>query len=123
MSVEASGPRPANVVTYAPIIEEEEDIPEEELDEEVEAEVQSGSTAEHEEREGGRRRRRRRRGRRGHREDRPEPVDGEAGDAGEALAQAHEEDTDHAEDGEAAMSDGHTDEGGEAKPTPRQPDS
>src|SRR3546814_3726176 len=48
MSVEASGPRPANVVTYAPIIEEEEDIPEEELDEEVEAEVQSGSTAEHE---------------------------------------------------------------------------
>ena len=91
MSVEASGPRPANVVTYAPIVDEEEEIIEEDLDEEVEAEIEQereGRHGEREEREGGRRRRRRRRGRRGHRDDRPEHAEQEGGDAVEASGEA-----------------------------------
>ncbi|MBK5263650.1 MAG: Rne/Rng family ribonuclease, partial [Alphaproteobacteria bacterium] len=89
MSVEASGPRPANVVTFAPILieEEDEDILDDEMDEEIEAEIANESTTEHKEREegeGGSRRRRRRRGRRGRRDERPDQAGGET-----AEDQAH----------------------------------
>ncbi|WP_336967982.1 Rne/Rng family ribonuclease [Sphingobium aromaticiconvertens] len=81
MSVEASGPRPERVVTYAPMVEDDDDLDipedEDELEEEAEEEAQQSSErGDHpergergEDREGGRRRRRRRRGRRGNRED------------------------------------------------------
>ncbi|EZP73468.1 Ribonuclease E [Sphingomonas paucimobilis] len=73
MSVEASGPRPERVVSYAPLVEEEDDLEiAEELDEEEIEEIESereerGERGE--EREGGRRRRRRRRRRGGQREE------------------------------------------------------
>ncbi|PZU58079.1 MAG: ribonuclease E/G [Sphingobium sp.] len=105
MSVEASGPRPTQVVTYAPIVEEDDsDLPEEEFDEEEAEETEAaerGDRAErgegrgegrHEDGEGGRRRRRRRRGRRGRRED------------GEGQAEAGAEDG--VEDGEGIEDDG-----------------
>ncbi|EQB32855.1 hypothetical protein M529_07395 [Sphingobium ummariense RL-3] len=70
MSVEASGPRPERVVTYAPLAQEEDDadLPEEEEEEEAEEAATAESAREDrsergEEREGGRRRNRR--GRRG----------------------------------------------------------
>jgi ribonuclease E len=112
MSVEASGPRPANVVTYAPIVDEEEDIIEEDLDEEVEAEIEQEREEKHgerEEREGGRRRRRRRRGRRGHREDRPEHA--EAGDAAEAAEAGEEREFAEAEAGDGAEDSGEGEDG------------
>ena len=71
MSVEASGPRPERVVTYAPLVEDDDDIDVvEELDEEEIEEVEAATEREDrgdrgEEREGGRRRRRRRRRRGG----------------------------------------------------------
>ncbi|NIJ17445.1 Rne/Rng family ribonuclease [Sphingobium vermicomposti] len=71
MSVEASGPRPERVVTYAPLVEDDDDIDVvEELDEEEIEEVEAAAEREDrsdrgEEREGGRRRRRRRRRRGG----------------------------------------------------------
>ncbi|CAN5472105.1 hypothetical protein BH10PSE12_BH10PSE12_16240 [soil metagenome] len=78
MSVEAAGPRPTQVVTYAPIVDDEDDndLPEEEADEdEIEAEEEAevaeaseSSEARGEDRDSGRRRRRRRRGRRVRRE-------------------------------------------------------
>uniref|UniRef100_UPI000B0F50EE Rne/Rng family ribonuclease n=1 Tax=Sphingobium phenoxybenzoativorans TaxID=1592790 RepID=UPI000B0F50EE len=111
MSVEASGPRPTQVVTYAPIVEEDDDLDllEEELDEEEEAEEASEESERRDSRseedrdgEGGRRgRRRRRRGRRNRRdgeqgegastEGGAEAADGEGeGDAGELDAEAGE---------------------------------
>ena len=75
MSVEASGPRPERVVTYAPLAEEEDDLDliEEEEEEEAEEENLASKPEERaergEDREGGRRRRRRRRRRGGQRED------------------------------------------------------
>ena len=76
MSVEASGPRPERVVTYAPLVEDEDDLHiVEELDDEEIEEVEAASHEERgdrgEDREGGRRRRRRRRRRGGQR--RPGP--------------------------------------------------
>ena len=86
MSVEASGPRPERVVTYAPLVEEEDDLDiVEELEEEEIEEVEAAEREERgdrgEDREGGRRRRRRRRRRGGQREDDRGPVDAEAGEA------------------------------------------
>ncbi|MCF8708151.1 Rne/Rng family ribonuclease [Rhizorhapis sp. SPR117] len=102
MSVEASGPRPANIVTFAPIVEEEEeDILDEEVDEEIEAEIANETTAERKEREegeGGSRRRRRRRGRRGRRDERPEQTDGET-----TEGQAHAVSAEMAEDAGTAQ--------------------
>ncbi|MBB4640435.1 ribonuclease E [Rhizorhapis suberifaciens] len=93
MSVEATGPRPANVVTYAPIIEDEEEVVEDELDEEVEAEIEQEHAAqrgEREDHEGGRRRRRRRRGRKGRREDAPAHADQEGAAQTEAVEDTEE---------------------------------
>jgi ribonuclease E len=118
MSVEASGPRPTQVVTYAPIVEEEDDfdLPEEELDEEEEAEEASEESERREPRgegdrdgDGARRgRRRRRRGRRNRRDDEhgegapAESADGEAeGDAEELETEAGE-----AEQGEVTAEEG-----------------
>ncbi len=110
MSVEASGPRPERVVTYAPMIEDDDDldIPEDEDDiEETEEPVErepraerSERTEQGEEREGGRRRRRRRRGRRGPREDgQAEEGLGEEGAAGEGRESEAEGDFAEEEDG------------------------
>ena len=99
MSVEASGPRPERVVTYAPLVEDDDDLDVvEELDEEEIEEVESASERQErddrgdrgEEREGGRRRRRRRRRRGG--SDRAE---------GEGEHDVQAEDAEPAEEGEA----------------------
>ncbi|WP_237751564.1 ribonuclease E/G [Sphingobium sp. DC-2] len=103
MSVEASGPRPERVVSYAPLVEEEDDLEiAEELDEEEIEEIESereerGERGE--EREGGRRRRRRRRRRGGQREEGRAEGEGEGeseqdADSSEApeLAEGEEED-------------------------------
>ena len=97
MSVEASGPRPERVVTYAPLPEDDDDLDviEEEEEEEVEeAEVEAESDREgrgqggergDEDRDGNRRRRRRRRRRGGQRDDqRPEGGEEEAADNGDS---------------------------------------
>ena len=106
MSVEASGPRPERVVTYAPMVEDDDDLDiaeeEEELEEEAEEEAEQSSERENrpergEDREGSRRRRRRRRGRRGHREDGGEEGQGEArtdADHGDAEDEAGEGEAD-----------------------------
>ncbi|MDZ7895191.1 MAG: ribonuclease E/G [Sphingobium sp.] len=112
MSVEASGPRPTQVVTYEPIVEpEDDDLPlEDELDEieeaEAEAEAERGDEGD---RDGSRKRRRRRRNRRGRRgEDR----EGAAAEGGEAVADAEagDEEAGAAEDvaaeGEAPAEEG-----------------
>ncbi|MDX3901713.1 MAG: ribonuclease E/G [Sphingobium sp.] len=93
MSVEASGPRPERVVSYAPLatedddldlIEDEEEEVEDEVEEQAEREERSEGRGERdEEREGGRRRRRRRRGRRGNREEGQEDGPREQAEAGE----------------------------------------
>ncbi|GLV22059.1 hypothetical protein TomMM35A_19120 [Sphingobium sp. TomMM35A] len=94
MSVEASGPRPERVVTYAPLVEDEDDLDiVEELDDEEIEEVEAAERDERgdrgEDREGGRRRRRRRRRRGGQRDDHH----GE-GQAEAAAAPAEEADED-----------------------------
>ncbi|HEX7820783.1 MAG TPA: ribonuclease E/G [Sphingobium sp.] len=116
MSVEAAGPRPTQVVTYAPIVEEpeedevyEEDEAEEEEEAEEEAEEARGERGErtpanNADRDGARKRKRRRRGRRGRRDGEPGEGDadadaenGEAGDdagfdeEGEASGEAESE--------------------------------
>ena len=102
MSVEASGPRPERVVSYAPLVEEEDDldIVEELEDEEIE-EVEAAEREERgdrgEDRDGGRRRRRRRRRRGGQRDDHH----GE-GQADAAAASADEADEDAEVAGEGA---------------------
>ncbi|NWK96898.1 ribonuclease E/G [Sphingobium lactosutens] len=114
MSVEASGPRPERVVSYAPLAEEEDDadLPEEE-EEEEEAEVEEVEEAAEreargdrgEDRDGGRRRRRRRRRRGGQREEnRADGSTEEEGEDGED-AEAVESDEDVAEEGEAVVAD------------------
>ncbi|WP_254913777.1 Rne/Rng family ribonuclease [Sphingobium sp. Z007] len=105
MSVEASGPRPERVVSYAPLPEEDDDLDvieeeEEEEVEEAEAEVETereeradrGERAD-EDRDGGRRRRRRRRRRGGQRDEaRPgEGAEDEAGDNGDAESEDEDE--------------------------------
>ncbi|HZV18902.1 MAG TPA: ribonuclease E/G [Sphingobium sp.] len=108
MSVEASGPRPAVQVAFAPIIDDSdtesyaEDI-EDEDEEESAAEDEAGGD---DDQDGGRRRKRRRRGRRGRRDNETsaEVEDGEA--AAEAADEAGGEDADegaqaHADGGEA----------------------
>ncbi len=103
MSVEASGPRPERVVTYAPLVEDDDDIdlPEDEDDiEEVEdaqgsAEREERGDRGDEEREGGRRRRRRRR-RRGGQRDEPRDAGSEA-EAGDAES-GDDTDTDEGEE-------------------------
>lgn len=104
MSVEASGPRPERVVTYAPLPEEDDDLDviEEEEEEEVEeAEAEAESDREEraprgergdEDRDGGRRRRRRRRRRGGQRDE----------NAVEGAEEAAEQAEDEAEDAEQA---------------------
>ncbi|WP_311268923.1 ribonuclease E/G [Sphingobium sp. WCS2017Hpa-17] len=104
MSVEASGPRPERVVTYAPLPEEDDDLDviEEEEEEEVEeAEAEAESEREEraprgergdEDRDGGRRRRRRRRRRGGQRDE----------NAVEGAEEAAEQAEDEAEDAEQA---------------------
>ncbi|ANI78294.1 Rne/Rng family ribonuclease [Sphingobium sp. EP60837] len=96
MSVEASGPRPERVVTYAPLVEEEDDLDiVEELEEEEIEEVEAAERDERgdrgEDREGGRRRRRRRRRRGGQREE--HRAEGEA----EAAAEGESEEGEDAE--------------------------
>ena len=100
MSVEASGPRPERVVSYAPLVEQDDDLDiVEELEEEEIEEVEAAAGREErgergEEREGGRRRRRRRRRRGGPREDTHAD--------GEVQVEAGEDEADTAgEEGEA----------------------
>jgi ribonuclease E len=129
MSVEASGPRPERVVTYAPMVEDDDDLDipedEDELEEEAEEEVEQASeraerperSERSEDREGGRRRRRRRRGRRGNREDGGEEGQGEA--RTDAVDQGEDEDeAGEAETGTEAGVEGErteTVEGGEGE--------
>ncbi|QPI74389.1 ribonuclease E/G [Sphingobium sp. Cam5-1] len=94
MSVEASGPRPERVVSYAPIVEEEDDLDiVEELEEEEIEEVEAAEREERgdrgEDREGGRRRRRRRRRRGGQRDD--HHAEGEAEATGAPVDETGEE--------------------------------
>jgi ribonuclease E len=101
MSVEASGPRPERVVTYAPLVEEEDDLDiVEELEEEEIEEAEAVDREERgdrgEDREGGRRRRRRRRRRGGQRDEHRAEGEAEAaaedeGDAGEEAEPAGED--------------------------------
>ncbi|KQM97896.1 ribonuclease [Sphingobium sp. Leaf26] len=107
MSVEANGPRPERVVSYAPLPEEDDDLDviEEEEEEEVEeAEAEAESEREErgprgergdEDRDGGRRRRRRRRRRGGQRDE-------NGAEGGEEAADLADGETDDAEDAEAA---------------------
>ncbi|MES1984067.1 MAG: ribonuclease E/G [Pseudomonadota bacterium] len=117
MSVEASGPKPTHVVTFSPIIEEDDDdLPEEEdeIEEEIEAEEAEErapregrgerSQPAGEEGEGGRRRRRRRRRRGGRRDEEGNEIPGsEASEGGSDDAAASD---DQAENGELDASDG-----------------
>ncbi len=123
MSVEASGPRPERVVTYAPLAEEEDDIdlPEEEEEEEeleeAEAAAEREERGDREDRDGGRRRRRRRRRRGGQRDDSreagAEAEDSDAGDDADVDAsdEGADEDT-AAEASDAETSEAEGDEGG-----------
>jgi len=111
MSVEASGPRPERVVSYAPLAEEEDDLDmiEEEEEEETEEEEEASSEREErgEEREGGRRRRRRRRRRGGQREDGTAQSPSEADEEGESEAEIEAgEETAETADGEEATDEG-----------------
>lgn len=123
MSVEASGPRPERVVTYAPLAEEEDDIdlPEEEEEEEeleeAEAAAEREERGDREDRDGGRRRRRRRRRRGGQRDDSREAgAEAEDSDAGEdADVEASDDAADEdaaAEASDAETSEAEGDEGG-----------
>ncbi len=108
MSVEASGPRPERVVSYAPLAEEEDDldvIEEEESEEEEEEEAAPEREERGEEREGGRRRRRRRRRRGGQREESREETPGDA-EEGEAGEDGEEEIEGEASEVEALANDG-----------------
>ncbi|WP_336958252.1 Rne/Rng family ribonuclease [Sphingobium aquiterrae] len=122
MSVEASGPRPTQVVHYAPIVEEDDDLDlpedEEEFEEEEVEAAEAGegrgerterSEGEREERDGnGRRRRRRRRGRRGNREEggRDELAgDEQGGEEQAARDEADEGDADTGVEGEEPVGD------------------
>ncbi|WP_416463083.1 Rne/Rng family ribonuclease [Sphingomonas sp. VDB2] len=107
MSVEASGPRPERVVTYAPLPEEDDDLDviEEEEEEVEEAEAEAETEREErsdrsdrgdEDRDGGRRRRRRRRRRGGQREDNRAEED--ASENGDAEAEGEDEAVATAED-------------------------
>ncbi|MEJ7933014.1 ribonuclease E/G [Sphingobium sp. AN558] len=117
MSVEASGPRPERVVTYAPLPQEEDDLDildeeeeeEEEADEAAPAEREGRSEREEredrEDREGGRRRRRRRRRRGGPRDDALEAnrTEGDVAEDGEPVAaEAADESLGEGEEPEAA---------------------
>jgi ribonuclease E len=124
MSVEASGPRPTHVVTYAPIVDEDDnDLPIEEMDEDEEPETAD----ERQEREDrgeteseGRRRRRRRRRRGGRREEGEgadeRSVDGTVREAGEGDDAAADAD-DNAERG---ASDQEANEQGEGRTRSRR---
>ena len=122
MSVEASGPRPERVVTYAPLVEDDDDIdlPEDEDDiEEVEDAEDSTEREERgdrgdEDREGGRRRRRRRRRRGGQREDQRDAGSEAETDDNESGDETDAEDGDEAEDRDVAAHAGDADgeEGG-----------
>ncbi|MDV5823999.1 Rne/Rng family ribonuclease [Sphingobium naphthae] len=123
MSVEASGPRPERVVTYAPLAEEEDDIdlPEEEEEEEeleeAEAAAEREERGDREDRDGGRRRRRRRRRRGGQRDDSreagAEAEDSDAGDDADVEASDEAADEDAAADAsDAETSEAEGDEGG-----------
>ncbi len=122
MSVEASGPRPERVVTYAPLVEDDDDIdlPEDEDDiEEVEDAEDSAEREERgdrgdEDREGGRRRRRRRRRRGGQREDQRDAGSEAETDDNESGDETDAEDGDEAEDRDVAAHAGDADgeEGG-----------
>ncbi|HUD95701.1 ribonuclease E/G [Sphingobium sp.] len=125
MSVEASGPRPERVVSYAPLAEEEDDadLPEEEEEEEVE-EVEDASEREErgdrgEDREGGRRRRRRRRRRSGQRDENrgDGATEGDAEDEAEAGEDAEAEavEADDADAGEAVAAEAGEGEDGGAR--------
>ena len=101
MSVEASGPRPERVVSYAPLVEEEDDLDLiEELEEEEIEEVETAEREERgdrgEDRDGGRRRRRRRRRRGGQRDDHHGE---DQADAAAASAEEAEEDAEVAGEG------------------------
>ena len=115
MSVEASGPRPERVVSYAPLPQDDEDdLPEEDelLDEAEEAEAGEAQSDRGEDREGGRRRRRRGGNREGG-ADAPTIASEEGEDAAEA-------DEPKDEDEEAEQADGAVDaaadgDGGEGR--------
>jgi ribonuclease E len=104
MSVEAAGPRPTQIVHYAPIVEEDDDLdlPEDEEEFEEEEEVVEATEArreraepregEREDRDGGnRRRRRRRRGRRGSRDENGSDAEGQSEQSEEALQDGEDE--------------------------------
>ena len=123
MSVEASGPRPERVVSYAPLPEDDEDFDVIEEEEEAEAEEEEAEEPETpaeaadraergEDREGGRRRRRRRRRRGGPREDGQTEgaAEGEGAVEGDSEADADAEGEAEAEPVEA--NDGPEEEGG-----------
>ncbi|MET0138334.1 MAG: ribonuclease E/G, partial [Sphingobium sp.] len=124
MSVEPTGPRPTQVVTYAPIVEEveddeiyeEEEVEEEEAEVEEEGEPQQRSEANGQDRDGNRKRKRRRRGRRGRRED--GSVEGEGGESADAGDESDVEGAEGDISAEAdvpAEADGEQAEGGNAE--------
>jgi ribonuclease E len=105
MRVTSTGPRPASVPRFEPIVEElDEDIPEEEEEDFEEEEDRAESGGRDEERRGKRRRRRRGgrgRNRQGDREDGGETAEGEAEDEGEGEGDAlPRDDAEASEDGE-----------------------
>ena len=122
MSVEASGPRPERVVTYAPLVEDDDDIDLPEDDDDIEEVEDAEDSAEREERgdrgdedrEGGRRRRRRRRRRGGQREDQRDAGSEAETDDNESGDETDAEDGDEAEDRDVAANAGDADgeEGG-----------
>ena len=122
MSVEASGPRPERVVTYAPLVEDDDDIDLPEDDDDIEEVEDAEDSAEREERgdrgdedrEGGRRRRRRRRRRGGQREDQRDAGSEAETDDNESGDETDAEDGDEAEDRDVAAHAGDADgeEGG-----------
>ncbi len=110
MSVEASGPRPTHQVSYAPIVDNDVEYDEDEIEEEEEeaedepvAQQSRGERAERSERpergergdDGGRKRKRRRRGRRGPRDDEARGPESES--ESEAAEAGSSEDGDEAE--------------------------
>ncbi|MCE7797693.1 Rne/Rng family ribonuclease [Sphingobium sufflavum] len=129
MSVEATGPRPEKVVTYAPVVEEpeEDEIYDEEEVEEEEAEVEVEDEGERAPRErsngedrgddGNRKRKRRRRGRRGRRDGEP----GEGNGDGSVDGSGEGSGDDEAGNGDAGDDAG--DKEGGAAPTASEGDA
>ncbi|MBP6030216.1 MAG: Rne/Rng family ribonuclease [Sphingobium sp.] len=119
MSVEASGPKPSVMISYAPILEEDDaDLPLDEVEDEEESAAEGDERAEERE-DGGRRRRRRRRRRSGRRQegetqaeaDARQALEDDAADAAEEAADTTGEDAEP--EGETASAP--DDEAGEVR--------